>query len=232
MPTPFDEEEITVVEEKYPIKFSLGQFILLLGVEVVVLALVFLLGARFGGSIFNLYHQERIASQRAYQGLAPDQGNFRGAPPAPAKLVDTPEEANAQDAGEGASGQEGEEEAENPMAQQEAEALPPPPEKLQVNKSLFHSSADKNTMIRFKSSDSSKFAIEVGKYFDELLASKQLTKLKQKGYEAYLVIENAHDAAPSYGVRVGSFGDRKMAEDFAVKMSNEQGLELRVVQVD
>ena len=40
------------MEEKYPIKFSLSQFILLLGVEIVVLSLVFLLGARFGKAIF------------------------------------------------------------------------------------------------------------------------------------------------------------------------------------
>jgi hypothetical protein len=218
--TPFEEEEITVVEEKYPIKFSLGQFILLLGVEVVVLSLVFLLGARFGGGIFPNYPGETNQANRAFQGLAPPAEK-----PQADKLVDTPLEeigtGNAEEEETVAADAEGEE--------NEMDVLEKP---VQANKSLFHNPGDKNTLIRFKSSGNTRFAIEVAEYFDEVLASREITKLKVKGYEAYLVIENASSSAPSYGVRVGSFGDRKLAESYAAKMSNEQGLELRVVQVD
>jgi cell division septation protein DedD len=206
------------MEEKYPIKFSLSQFILLLGVEVIVLALVFLLGARFGGIIFPVPQQE---SQIAHS-VKPKASQEN-------KLVDSlePPPGEVKEEGEG----------ENPSAEQEEAQGQKPAEasqedKLQVNKNLFDNSIDKNTMVRFKSSGNTKFAIEVGTYFDDVLASQMITKLKQKGYEAYLVIEEGHDSKPNYSVRVGSFGERKLAEDLAIKMSNQQGMELRVVQVD
>jgi len=216
------------MEEKYPIKFSLGQFILLLGVEVVVLALIFLLGARFGANIFPGMPADQYAANRAYQGLAPEN-----APPAPRakpveKLTDVPEdEAQNGDAQDGEAAV-----AEGDNAEDQAGEEPPArPSRVGVNKSLLNSPADKNTLIRFKSSNATHFAIEVGKYFDELLASKEVSKLKNKGYEAYLTIDSS-DGGHTYGVRVGSFVERKIAEDYATKMSNEQGIELRVVQVD
>jgi len=225
------------MEEKYPIKFSLGQFILLLSVEVVVLALVFLLGARFGGTIFPVYHSEQVAANRPYQSLEPKAKTSGEAPPkAPGKLTDVQEGAEAPQAAAG----DGENTGEANTNEDEAAAAPDPDgadappksEKIQVNKSLLNNPADKNTMVRFKSSGNSKFAVEVGKYFDELIASKQINQLKAKGIDAYLVIVNDQGSSPEFGVRIGSFGDRKSAEDFSVKMSNEKGLELRVVQVD
>ena len=79
------------MEEKYPIKFSLSQFILLLGVEVVVLSLVFLLGARFGKTIFPESAAPVASNQRGFQDLAPSAPRAAKAPPQHDKLVDTEE---------------------------------------------------------------------------------------------------------------------------------------------
>jgi len=222
------------MEEKYPIKFSLSQFILLLGVEIVVLSLVFLLGARFGKTIFPEGMAPVVANQRAIQDLAPQPPRMVKAPPQQDKLV------NTEDAQEGEAAQaEGDEGTQDiPTYQVGADgSLRPAPqqepvqENLAVNKSLIATNIDKNTMVRFKSSGNSKFSIQVAEFFDELLASREITKLKTKGYEAYLVIDQS-GSTPSFDVRVGSFGDRHMAEQFATKMSNEQNVELRVVQAD
>ncbi len=214
------------MEEKYPIRFSLSQFIVLLGVEVVVLALVFLLGARFGGSLLPGQQEKTFAMAPAYQALTPEAK-------APSKLVDTadgneaeaPPDAEVADVPVYQIGPNGENQG------QENEAAPAE-EKLAVNKSLFAGTADKNTMVRFKSSGNTKFAVETGQFFDEVLASHEINKLKQKGLEAYIVIIEGRGGTPTFGVRMGSFGDRNLAEQFAVKISNEQGLELRVVQVN
>lgn len=220
------------MEEKYPIKFSLSQFILLLGVEVVVLSLVFLLGARFGKTIFPEPTLPMAAHQRAFQDLAPPVPKAAKAPPQHDKLVDTEETAEGQAAeGEEANSdiptyQVGADGSMRPAPQQE-----PVQENLAVNKSLIATNVDKNTMVRFKSSGNSKFSIQVAQFFDELLASREITKLKAKGYEAFLVIDQ-RGATPSFDVRVGSFGDRKIAEDFASKMSNQENVELRVVQAE
>lgn len=213
------------MEEKYPIRFSLGQFIVLLGVEILVLALVFLLGARFGGGIFEKYGAMSAASDE-YQALNPDaQKAKKTAKKLEEKLMDTAsDEAEPSQVAE-----EGEE---------QAEATPPSQESPEDNlaaapkKAFATTAVDKNTMVRFKSSDTSKFAIEVGSYSEETQASREAAKLKQKGYEAYIVIPDFQASSPTFSVRVGSFGDRKTAEDFSAKMSNAQGLELRVVQVD
>lgn len=223
------------MEEKYPIKFSLSQFILLLGVEVVVLSLVFLLGARFGKTIFPEPVQPMAANSRGFQELAPPAPRAAKAPPQQDKLVNTEEETAAGEANTG----EGEDAyADIPTYEVGADgstrpAAPqaPAPENIAVNKSLIATNVDKNTMVRFKSSGNTKFSIQVAQFFDELLASREITKLKGKGYEAYLVIDQ-RSSTPSFDVRVGSFGDRKLAEDFAAKMSNQENVELRVVQAE
>ncbi|MGH7830816.1 MAG: SPOR domain-containing protein, partial [Candidatus Binatia bacterium] len=96
----------------------------------------------------------------------------------------------------------------------------------------FHPGIGKSTMIRFKSSENTKFAVEVGQYFDEILASNEITRLRQKGLEPYMEIVEDRSGNPAFSVRMGSFGDRTVAERYAVKISNEKGLELRVVQVN
>jgi hypothetical protein len=194
-------------EEKFPIRFSLSQFVLLLGVEVVLLVLVFLLGARSGNFIFP----ERYTPHTAISGLEPTVP--------PAKRSDRLADAE-NDEMEGTANDE--------------EALPQEGEEenIQVNKSLDHLASDKNMMVRFKSSGYSKFSIEVGQYFDEALAARQITKLKEQGYEAFMVIDQVEGGDPQFAVRIGSFGEHQIAEKFAAKMSNETGLELRVVQVN
>jgi hypothetical protein len=216
------------MEEKYPIKFSLSQFILLLAVEILVMGLVFMLGARFGKSIFPDNAPAYAMQQPVYQDLTPPTPMRQPRPPASDKLVDS----------EGAEPAEAAEEGNDaiPTYQVGADGSMRPAEdpndsQIAVNKSIVTTNSDKNTAVRFKSSGNTKFAVHVAEFYDELLASREITKLKAKGYEAYLVIDQ-RGSTPSFDVRVGSFGDRKMAEDFATKMSNEQNLELRVVQAD
>ncbi|MDX1386316.1 MAG: hypothetical protein R3257_01915, partial [bacterium] len=81
------------MEERYPIKFTLGQFVILLGVSVVVLSLIFLLGARFGGQIFPEHYAKQFQKGGALAGLAPgkETGQILASKRANL-LVDTPEE--------------------------------------------------------------------------------------------------------------------------------------------
>ncbi|HCU25256.1 MAG TPA: hypothetical protein DF383_09575 [Deltaproteobacteria bacterium] len=222
------------MEEKYPIKFSLSQFILLLGVEIVVLALVFLLGARFGKTIFPEPAASLASLPPGYRDLVPAEAR---APRLPSqdKLVNSETDAGEEEDNE----MEDPTGADIPTYQVGADgsvrpaqpATPPLPRNVEVNKSILTTNIDKTTMVRFKSSGNAKFAVKVAEFFDEALASREVTRLKQRGYEAYLVIDEMR-GSPEFEVRVGSFGDRKLAEDFAAKMSNAQNLELRVVQVN
>jgi hypothetical protein len=232
------------MEERYPIKFSLGQFVILLGIFVVVLSLVFFLGARFGGLIFPEYYAKQFEKQGALASLAPGTETGRALSPSRASpLVDTPEE-EGDEADEEADAEESDiphyqvgadgslrPQEENTLSQQ-GEEEPHPSESFNVNKGFIQSNVDKNTVVRFKSSGYSKFTVEVADYFDELLASRKITQLKRGGYEAYLHIKNPNTSSPTFSVRVGAFFDRKDAESFATEMSNKQNLELRVVQMN
>lgn len=226
------------MEEKHPIRFSLAQFIILLGVGVVLLSLVFILGARFGGAVFPDFYARQFETKSLYQGLQPEKTQVKRGeePPKSDKLVDTLDEEEdgspSQDAPHFQVGSDGisrqvEQNGNYDSAYEEEEE-----DELTVNKSLMTHPAEKNTMVRFKSSGHSKFAIEVGEYFDELIASNKISQLKNKGYEAYLVINKPNSSSPTYAVRVGVFSDRQMADDFATQLSNRQGLELRVVHIN
>jgi cell division septation protein DedD len=223
------------MDEKYPIKFSIGQFIILLAVQVCILSLVFLLGARLGGEVFPMFYAHQFSQKSPYQELAtgrtavPEGAPRRMEPLEEAVEEEIVEEDPAAEAPHYQVGADGEVEA---LEEDNADAPLVEEPAVALHKNPLENPADKNTMIRFKSSGNAKFAVEVGEYFDEILASQKIGQLKDKGYEAYLVIKNPESESRSFAVRVGVFSDRSLAEEFATQMSNKQGIELRVVQSD
>lgn len=236
------------MEEKYPIKFTLGQFILLLGVAVVLFSLIFLLGARFGGQMFPDFYAKQFNNQGPLAGLAPT-GESAGAKIGPKAnlLVDTMDEevvdgeeeiveeeevVEEDDVPEYHVGANGQVWEKNRGHVKDEDLEPVDSKSVQVNPRLIHAKVDPNTVIRFKSSGNSRFTVEVADYFDEFVASHKITELKNKGLEAYIHIKNPSSDAPTFSVRVGAFSDRSLAERFATDLSNKQNLELRVVQMD
>jgi hypothetical protein len=228
------------MEDKHPIHFSLSQFIILMGVAIVVMALVFILGARLGGQIFPEYYATQFKGVNTLSGLAPDiqGGRVIEVPPRSDQLVDTlgePEAAQeeekelGEDAPHIAIGADGKPQTSD---REEWEKVADQYDVLTVNKSLIRNNIDKDTVIRFKSSGTGKFTVEVADFFDELLASHRISTLKKKGYEAYLFIKNPGSTSPSYSVRMGVFSDRQLADQYAAQMATKENLELRVVEMD
>lgn len=228
------------MEDKHPIHFSLSQFIILMAVAVVVLALVFILGARLGGQIFPEYYAAQLKAAMPLNGLAPDAqgGRVLEAPPRSDQLVDTLGETAGEGEEEKELGEDAPHMAVGPDGQVQAndreewEKVADQYNVLTVNKSLIRNNVDKDTVIRFKSSGNSKFTVQVADFFDELLASQKISVLKKQGYEAYLHIKNPGSASPTYSVRMGVFSDRGLAENYASQMATKQNLELRVVEMD
>ena len=229
------------MEEKHPIHFSLSQFIILTGVAIVVMALVFILGARLGGQIFPEYYAAQFKSQIPLSALAPDmQGGRVFEAPRSDQLTDTPEDQQpaaqarqetelGQDAPHVKVGPNGQDEVSD---QQQWDKVKNDYDVLTVNKSLVRNDIDRDTVIRFKSSGNSKFTVEVANFFDELVASQKVSTLKKQGYEAYLYIKNAGSSSQAYSVRMGVFSDRRLAEEYAAQMATKQNLELRVVEMN
>lgn len=227
------------MEDRHPIHFSLSQFIILMGVGIVVMALVFILGARLGGQIFPEFYSAQFKSSTMLTGLAPDVqgGRVIEALPRSDQLVDTLEEPEAEEK-EAELGEDvphfavGADGKTQPSDREEWEKVADQYDVLTVNKSLVRNSIDKDTVIRFKSSGNSKFTVEVADFFDELLASRKISILKKQGYEAYLYIKNPGSASPAYSVRMGVFSDRGLADQYASQMATRENLELRVVEID
>lgn len=232
------------MEQKYPIQFSLGQFVILFGVAVVLLGLSFFLGARFGDKIFPEHYAYRFGTVEPYQALQPQgQPDFQGIPTSN-RLMNSEEENFEEEEEDGAAIPHFQVDGNGAKQAHQAYAITQPamPEGWQPDEdaqnltrppgAFVPTAADKHTVVRFKSSDFSKFSIEVAEYFDELLAAQRIRHLKEHGYEAYLHIENPNSRAPIFIVRVGAFSERTQAESFATKMSNQEKLELRVVRVN
>jgi hypothetical protein len=208
-----------------------------MGVAIVVMALVFILGARLGGQIFPEFYAGQFRSQIPLSG--PDlQGGRVIEAPRSDQLVDTLEDPQAQanpekELGEDAPhvkvGPNGRDEAND---QEQWDKVAKDYDVLTVNKSLVRNDIDRDTVIRFKSSGNSKFTVEVADFFDELIASQKVSSLKKQGYEAYLYIKNAGSSSQAYSVRMGVFSDRRLAEEYASQMATKQNLELRVVEMN
>jgi hypothetical protein len=227
------------MEDKHPIYFSLGQFIILISVGIVVMALVFILGARLGGQIFPEFYSAQFKTPSLMASLTPSpmEGRVIEAPPRADQLVDTLGDKENQEQGKElgddaphiAVGPDGKTESND---QEQWEKVADQYDVLTVNKGLIRNNVDKDTVVRFKSSGNSRFTIEVANFFDELVASQKISALKKQGYEAYLYIKNPGSSSPTYSVRMGVFSDRRLADQYASQMATKQNLELRVVEIN
>lgn len=214
-------------------------FLLALG-AVLILALVFLLGARLGGNFS--YNPEEASVEEESQIESPKEveTSERQEPTKLTESISTKDEEtyepdNQLDAGapkyEVTSEGDSLPMEEAQIGNEPAASLGERQQDMDTGAGPMYVSKNPHTMIRFKSSGHSRFAVQIGEYHDEALATKVINDLHKKGYDAYLVIENPNSYARNYCVRVGAFPEHQAAETLATSLSNDQGMELQVVRI-
>lgn len=200
------------MEEKYPIKFSFSQFILLMSVGVVMLIFTFFMGARFGGAMFASAPQ---TVKNDLQALQPENSQLQenvnklssdNETVAPADVV--PNNAEGTTPGVAQIG------VAPPVA-----ARPFSP--LQLSK----------TMVRVKSSSDELFTLEIATLNDEVGAANLLNQWKQKGYPTYLAVEKDGDSQ-IYKVRLGNFTDATQAQGYADTVKAKENVDAKIVRAN
>lgn len=82
---------------------------------------------------------------------------------------------------------------------------------------------EQNKTIK-KSNDYKKYTIQVGAFQNEIEAIALKTKLKKKGYNAFISLNKANNNGKLYKVKVGEFINREEAENFCNKLKRNEGI--------
>lgn len=86
-----------------------------------------------------------------------------------------------------------------------------------------------NTVVRIKSSANSEYTLQIASFPEESSAIQVVNEWKQKGYVAYLSVQDIPDRGKWYRVNVGNFGDEESAMEFAAKIKEKENVSPQVV---
>ncbi len=232
------------MEENTSFKLTKKWILLFSFLVLFLLALVFLLGARLGGGWMSAEKEENSVekksdSQHVSEKVLNEEKNANSEKTEPAKESQSEEENTYKpdnQLDEGAPKYEVSSEGDSiPVDSPKIGSIPATglgEEQQGMDAGPMYHSKNPQTMIRFKSSDHSRFAIQIGEYQDESRATKTINDLNKKGYDAYLVIQNPKSYIKNYSVRVGAFTDHQSAESLAASLSNALQLELQVIRIN
>lgn len=80
-------------------------------------------------------------------------------------------------------------------------------------------------------SDSGRFAVQVGAYRERLNSDAMVQKLAARGFESYVVEIQREGQPPLFAVRVGRFGDRASAAKAASALRSRAGVSVVVLSI-
>lgn len=181
-----------------------------MGVELILLLLVFFLGGRFGASLFQ--NQIPVVQVEKKQ-----EGRVLSEEKHVNKLTSDQENLDQDDSDLETSS---EDDHENIKVKSENN------QEKEVPKTALGNS---NAIIRIKSSSSDSFAVELQVFEDEARAAASLASWKGKGHQPYIVIEDL-GINKLYKVRVGNFGNKNEAISLANEIQSKEGVLTQVVQ--
>lgn len=183
--------------EDYFCKFTFGQFVTLAILELATLFFVFYLGAHYGPELLGT----RMKAGEVTTILPSEEPkDVQGELPEPNYKYTFPELLTD---GEGGG----------PVVGAQA-----PQENLKYDEEK----AITSHAVRVKPSEIAKYTLQVGSYPSPEEASKVITGLQGRGYDAFMSIGKIPDRGTWYRVRVGSFGDKKSAEDFKANFTQKE----------
>ena len=86
-----------------------------------------------------------------------------------------------------------------------------------------------SAVFRIKSSSNSEYTLQIASYPDELAAVQVIEEWKNKGYIAFLSVEEIPDKGKWYRVNIGNFGDQKSAQEFSKQFQEKENIVPQVV---
>lgn len=201
--------------DDYFCKFTFGQFVTLILLELVTLFFVFYLGARFGPDL--------LGGSKAIDEPAPSVEEKEQ------KKVDYSFPERLSDGQSGAiqvkpSGVTAEEFEKNP-----APVVVPAPERLEPVKVEVEEIKPEPPKVKMKTG---LYAVQVGAFRSAGEAADAVEQWKKKGYSTFMTIGEVPNKGTWYRVRIGQFGDKNEAQTFLQRFKEKEKREAVLVKIE
>lgn len=236
-----DEKEDQV---PYFCRFTFGQFFALLVLEVITLAFVFYLGAKYGNEYLRIAKEEEEGPMPMVVGT-PLGGPVDETIQQMARDVVAPDESRElKEKVQELMGREGASAATQAQASAQTPGQPPataptqaaPPDLRPVGPEVPQVAAPTAPQvaatepIKVKGPSSAVFSIQVGSYPNINEASAKIEEWKTKGYPAFMMIADIPDRGRWYRVRFGGFSTKEDAERYLEALrTNENDAEDAII---
>ena len=221
--------------EDYFCRFTFGQFVTLILLEIVTLFFVFYLGAHYGADLIGS-KQESAQKEKDNSGLPKEGGKsvdeIVGSPAVdytyPEVLSDRASARSATAKGvrvkpSGMTAADYEKQGQVPTVNEEKPALPETPAVAEVKSEPVKKSEElESPPIETKSAPKGKFAIQVGSYQTAVDAAASVKRWKEKGYAAFMTVGEIPEKGTWYRVRIGGFSNRKNAAAFLSRFKSKE----------
>jgi cell division septation protein DedD len=221
-------ENHPIDDEQFFCRFTFGQFFALLVIEVVALFFAFYLGARYGEKLLGFDDQSKIVTVGEAR-----QGVLSTADPEVQKMArelmdkaKTPalRERIAIMLEDAAKEQEAQKQVSQDLMLEEEDVIIERPDSRLLQKEETASAPVVEQpdepepvdtgVVRVRSSEASRYSIQVGSYNDKKEADSKLATWRNKGYPAYMMIADIPNKGRWYRVRIGAFPNRVEAEEY------------------
>ncbi len=233
--------EFTKDLEDYFCRFTFGQFVTLILVEIVTLFFIFYLGARYGTDLLGA--RTREASATRSEGSLPKEGSKNVDDIVGSPHVDyTYPEVLTQEGNKairvkpsGVTAAEYDKKAQGyPSGIVEKLEKPLPVERVEpVEKAEPVANAESATPVETSSeesvSDQGQFSIQVGSYPSEEEANQEIGRWKRKRYSVFMTTGEIPEKGTWYRVRLGHFPSREKANDYLSKLQSKEKVKGLVV---
>lgn len=226
--------EETRDDVQYFCKFTFGQFFTILVLEIVTLAFMFYLGAKYGNEYLKVGEQIAVTQpQIEVVSNVPQQS----------VLQDTELQAMAKDALQGKPDLKQrvkellEKQGTPPVVETPVTEAPPvetpPAETLQAETppaEIAQALPKTEGVIQMKAPASSQFSIQVGSYPNMDEANLKISDWREKGYPAYIMIADIADRGRWYRVRIGGFATKDDAQKYLDQFVEKENSEAIIVR--
>lgn len=201
--------------EDYFCRFTFGQFVTLILLEIVTLFFVFYLGAHYGPDLIGGREQKKTAVSLPPAGPS-KVDEIVGAPSVdytyPEILTDTGRGKAIRVKPSGVTVEEYEKRKGRPAASEgEREKAPPPIQEVKVKEAIKGPDTPKG-----------KYTIQVGSFQSAEEASSVAAGWKEKGYGAFMSVGEIPQKGTWHRVRIGGFPSREKAEEFLEKFRTKE----------
>lgn len=244
---PVEKEEEA---QEFFCRFTFGQFFTILVLEVVTLAFVFYLGAKYGTNYLKIADDDKpkieqvVAGNSSMQIMTPamaPQQQAQAAPAANSQINDSELQAMARDAlnvkkDDDLKARVKEILAKNENAQQANQTQPvaaanetQPTAQAEAAPQPASVPKPEQSPILMKGQAGKPFSVQVGSYPNMDEANGKVADWRSKGYPSYMMIADIPDRGRWYRVRIGGFATKDDAQQYLEKIKQNEGTEGIVV---